>query len=84
MFTLIGLGVGVAYAYSVYGAVFEHGVDVYFESAAMIVTLVLLRAGPGTQGSQPDGSRHQGAAGAGTENRASDPARTEREADVPT
>ena len=42
MFTLIGLGVGVAYVYSVYAAVFEPGVDVYFESAAMIVTLVLL------------------------------------------
>jgi len=42
MFTLIGLGVGVAYVYSVYAAVFGHGLDVYFETAAMIVTLVLL------------------------------------------
>jgi len=42
MFTLIGLGVGVAYVYSVYAAVFGQGLDVYFESAAMIVTLVLL------------------------------------------
>jgi Cu+-exporting ATPase len=42
MFTLIGLGVGAAYIYSVVAAVFEHGVDVYFESAATIVTLVLL------------------------------------------
>ena len=42
MFTLIGLGVGVAYVYSIYAAVFGQGLDVYFESAAMIVTLVLL------------------------------------------
>jgi P-type Cu+ transporter len=42
MFTLIGLGVGVAYVYSVYAAVFGQGLDVYFETAAMIVTLVLL------------------------------------------
>jgi Cu+-exporting ATPase len=42
MFTLIGLGVGVAYVYSTFAAIFEHGADVYFESAVMIVTLVLL------------------------------------------
>ncbi|HET6207655.1 MAG TPA: heavy metal translocating P-type ATPase, partial [Terracidiphilus sp.] len=42
MFTLIGLGVGVAYVYSVSVTVFEQGLDVYFESAAIIVTLVLL------------------------------------------
>lgn len=42
MFTLIGLGVGVAYLYSVFALVFGQGLDVYFESAAMIVTLVLL------------------------------------------
>ncbi|MDH3290929.1 MAG: heavy metal translocating P-type ATPase [Gemmatimonadota bacterium] len=53
MFTLIGLGVAVAYAYSVVAAVFpglfpdsfrNHagGVAVYFEAAAVIVTLVLL------------------------------------------
>jgi len=42
MFTLIGLGVAVAYIYSAFAAIFEHGADVYFESAAMIVTLVLL------------------------------------------
>ncbi len=53
MYTLIGLGVGVAYAYSVLAAfapgIFpdafrdEHGeVAVYFEAAAVIVTLVLL------------------------------------------
>ncbi len=53
MFTLIGLGVGVAYGYSVVGALFPnifphsfraHGgtVPVYFEAAAVITTLVLL------------------------------------------
>ncbi|WP_376695950.1 copper-transporting P-type ATPase [Wenzhouxiangella sp. EGI_FJ10305] len=53
MFTLIALGVGVSYVYSVVAAavpgifppsmVSEHGtVGVYFEAAAVIVTLVLL------------------------------------------
>ncbi|GIX21309.1 MAG: copper-translocating P-type ATPase [Gammaproteobacteria bacterium] len=53
MFTLIGLGVGVAYAYSVVAALWpevfppafrgENGeVAIYFEAAAVIVTLVLL------------------------------------------
>jgi len=52
MFTLIGLGVSVAYLYSLIAALFpdifpasfrEHGeVDVYFEAAAVIVTLILL------------------------------------------
>jgi len=53
MYTLIGLGVGLAYLYSVVGVIApglfpqefrEHGgtVGVYFEAAAVIVTLVLL------------------------------------------
>ncbi|MGB6068271.1 MAG: copper-translocating P-type ATPase [Desulfomonilaceae bacterium] len=53
MFTLIGLGVAVAYSYSVVALLFpgifprsfrspEGLVEVYFEAAAMIVTLVLL------------------------------------------
>jgi P-type Cu+ transporter len=53
MFTLIGLGVGVAYSYSVIATLFPdifphsfraHGgtVPVYFEAAAVITTLVLL------------------------------------------
>ena len=52
MFTLIGLGVGVAYAFSVVATVFpgwfpdtfrSHGrVNVYFEPAAVIVALVLV------------------------------------------
>jgi Cu+-exporting ATPase len=53
MFTLIGLGVGVAYAYSVVAALFPEifpssfrdeggNVGVYFEAAAVITALVLL------------------------------------------
>lgn len=52
MFTLIGLGVGVAYIYSIVALLFsgifpasfkkEGEVGVYFEAAAVIVTLVLL------------------------------------------
>jgi len=52
MFTLIGLGVGVAYAYSVIATlipgIFPHqlshggAIPVYFEAAAVIVTLILL------------------------------------------
>jgi P-type Cu+ transporter len=42
MFTLIGMGVGVAYVFSLFAVVFMPGTDVYFEPAAVIVTLVLL------------------------------------------
>ncbi len=53
MFTLIGLGVSVAYVYSVVGTLFPHifpktmtnadgTVDVYFEAAAVIVVLILI------------------------------------------
>jgi len=53
MFTLIGLGVSVAYGYSVIGTLFpeifpaamrsmDGGVGVYYEAAAVIVTLILL------------------------------------------
>jgi Cu+-exporting ATPase len=41
MFTLIGIGVGVAYVYSLV-AVFTELPHLYFEAAAVIVTLVLL------------------------------------------
>src|SRR4051794_369144 len=41
MFTLIALGTGAAFAYSV-AAIFLRRRDVYFEPAAMITTLVLL------------------------------------------
>jgi Cu+-exporting ATPase len=53
MFTLIGLGVGVAFVYSLVASLFpqifpaafrnEHGqVEVYYEAASVIVTLILL------------------------------------------
>jgi len=46
MFTLIALGVGTAYAYSVAAVIvsFQHGtmIDTYFESAAAIVVLALI------------------------------------------
>jgi len=42
MFTLIGMGVGVAYVFSLYAVFFMPGTGVYFEPAAVIVTLVLL------------------------------------------
>ncbi len=52
MFSLIGLGVAAAYVFSVFALVFpgslpaafhtEHGLPLYFEAAAVIVTLVLL------------------------------------------
>jgi Cu+-exporting ATPase len=41
MFTLIAMGTGVAYVYSV-AALFLHRPDLYFEPAAVITTLVLL------------------------------------------
>ena len=52
MFSLIGLGVGAAYLFSVYAVLFPetlpqafrtaHGLPLYFEAASVIVTLVLL------------------------------------------
>ena len=42
MFTLIGMGVGAAYVYSLLASILEPGADLYFEPAAVIVTLVLL------------------------------------------
>ncbi|MBV8846110.1 MAG: copper-translocating P-type ATPase [Bryobacterales bacterium] len=42
MFTLIGLGVATAYLYSVAAVLASRQAPVYFESAAVIVTLVLL------------------------------------------
>src|SRR6184192_1107493 len=41
MFTLIAMGTGVAYVYSV-AALFLHRPDLYFEPAAVITALVLL------------------------------------------
>jgi P-type Cu+ transporter len=42
MFTLIAMGVGMAYLYSVVVVVTRKGLPLYFESAAVITTLVLL------------------------------------------
>jgi Cu+-exporting ATPase len=42
MFTLIALGTGVAYGYSVIAAIIGNLAAVYFEASAVIVTLVLL------------------------------------------
>ncbi|HEY1795458.1 MAG TPA: heavy metal translocating P-type ATPase [Stellaceae bacterium] len=42
MFSLIALGTGVAYGYSVAAMLFGSHGDLYFEAAAVIVTLVLL------------------------------------------
>ncbi|HEY3227311.1 MAG TPA: heavy metal translocating P-type ATPase [Planctomycetota bacterium] len=42
MFTLIGLGTGSAYLYSAVAAFQGHGAMLYFEAAAVIVTLVLV------------------------------------------
>jgi Cu+-exporting ATPase len=42
MFTLIGLGVSVAYGYSFVAAIVPGELPLYFEAAAVIVTLILL------------------------------------------
>ncbi len=74
MFTLIGLGVGVAFGYSLVAVLFpgifppsfrdaSGMVAVYFEAAAVIVTLVLLGQVPELK-AQPDRGGDQGIAGA--------------------
>ncbi len=83
MFTLIGLGTGVAYGFSVVGVLFpgifpasfrgKHGeVEVYFEAAAAITTLIASRTSHGIARAQPDRRGNQGAARARAKNRASD------------
>ncbi len=78
MFTLIGLGVGVAYVFSLVATFFPPAfplefrddtgqVPVYFEAAAMIVTLVLLGQVLELKARSRTGSRHQGSAGAGAQ-----------------
>jgi Cu+-exporting ATPase len=65
MFTLIALGTGVAYGYSVVAtlmpawipAIGMHGVPLYFEAAAVITTLVLVGQVLGAPRAQPDGQR---------------------------
>ena len=79
MFTLIAIGVGVAFLFSVAALLFpsafpeafrgENGqVADYFEAAGVIVTLVLVGPGVGTPRSQPNQRRDQSAARIGSEN----------------
>ena len=84
MFTLIAMGVGVAWAYSVVATVApglfpaafraDHGsVAVYFEAAAVITTLVLLGPGAGAQSARADGRRDPRASRSYAEDRAARP-----------
>ena len=86
MFTLIALGVGVAYVYSVIAALFPElfpasfrdasgEVGVYFEAAAVIVTLVLLGQVLELRARSRTGAAIRGVAGAGSEDRETDPRR---------
>ena len=73
MFTLIAMGTGVAWAYSVVATLFpglfpaafrtmDGAVPVYFEAAAVITVLVLLGPGARTEGARADRRRHPRAA----------------------
>ena len=73
MFTLIAMGTGAAYLYSVAATVvqvalsrlvppMDGAVEVYFESAAVITVLVLLGQVLEPQGARRDGKRNQSAA----------------------
>lgn len=88
MFTLIGLGVSVAYLFSVVASVLPNlfpvsfrdaagEVPVYFEAAAVITTLVLLGQVLELR-AQPHRNCNQGVAGSGAENCAADPRRWQR------
>ncbi len=83
MFTLIAMGTGVAYVYSVIGTVIpesfpetfrghDGAVAVYFEAAAVITVLVLLGQVLELRGARSDLRRDQGPAATGAENRAPD------------
>ena len=88
MWTLIGIGVGAAFGYSVVATVApelfpdsfrEHGrVGVYFEAAAVIVSLTLLGQLLELQGALEDIGGDQGAAAARAEDRAPDRGRWQR------
>ncbi|MGC3972938.1 MAG: heavy metal-binding domain-containing protein [Nitrospira sp.] len=80
MFTLIAIGTGTAYLYSVIATLFpssipqsfhlESGaVPVYFEAAAVITVLVLLGRSIGAAGQEPHDRGDQGAARPGAKNR---------------
>ena len=83
MFTLIGIGTGTAYLYSVVATFFpdlfpasfrsDHGgVDLYFESAAVIVTLVLLGQVLGAAGAESNRGGDSRAIGFGSQDGAAD------------
>ena len=94
MFTLIGLGVSVAYLYSLIAVLFpylfpaamrnaEGAVSGYFEAAAVIVTLVLLGQVMELGARSRTGARHQGAARAVAQNGAADRRRRRRKRHSP-
>ena len=81
MFTLISIGIGVAYAYSVVATVAPQifpqslrtmggAVPVYFEVAAVITALDLRRAGAGNPRSHRDRQGDPRLAGTGCQDRA--------------
>ena len=89
MFTLIGLGVSVAYVFSVVAKLFPEifpssfrdpsgAVPVYFEAAAAITTLVLLGQVLELESAQSDRRGDQSATWSGTKNRASRSRRRQR------
>ena len=83
MFTLIAVGVGAAYFYSAVAVIApgifpesfrRHGeVDLYFEAAAVITTLVLLGQADRSESAQPHRTGNQSVARSCSKNRASRP-----------
>ena len=69
MFTLIAIGTGTAYVYSVAAA--YRGLPVYFEAAAVITTLVLLGQVLELRAQKQNRPGNQGTSRSGTENRPS-------------
>ena len=89
MFTLIAIGVGAAYVYSVVATMFPgifpesfygHSgtVAVYFEAAAIITTLVLLGPGARAARAQPNQQRHKSSSRTVAEDRPIDSRRRQR------
>ena len=70
MFTLIAMGVSVAYVYSIVAAIRGNGLPVYFEAASVITALVLLDS-PRTPCAFPNQQCNQEPSGARAENGAS-------------
>ncbi len=93
MFTLIGLGVSVAYLYSLVAVLFPDLFPAAMRSAEGDGRRLFRSgrghrhpgpagSGPGAAGPQPDRRRHQGAARAGAQDRAAD-RRRRQESDIP-